>query len=303
MSTRAYYGKFLDRLDGRFLDARPRPKFRLKARFRFRDPNGLLWSVPGRTVVDGASIPQAFWSFIGGPFEGPYLNASVVHDHYCDTKSRTDRDTHRNFYYGMRTSGVETWKANFMYWAVAAFGPRWTLTRRVVPKLVSRRVGTKKLAFIQVAEVKDMLATLPEVDLGDPETLAAVLGKASAVARSLKTTGGDVLDISASGQVACDLDAIAESADHYRSVFSDKGFLLAPEQLGVLAHWDAAGLDQVRPWENNRLPAYRDAAVLGPRSLRAIGIGRHFRLGPHSAAVLGDQIDTRSLRMSVVHPV
>lgn len=29
-----------------------------------------------------------FWSFIGGPFEGKYRNASVVHDFLCKVQKR-----------------------------------------------------------------------------------------------------------------------------------------------------------------------------------------------------------------------
>jgi hypothetical protein len=122
--SQEFFGEFRDALKGEFVDAKPRPKFKLASEFRFADPNGLLWSVPPDKEVDGASIPQLFWSFIGGPFEGAYIKASVIHDHYCDVKIRTEHDTHRNFYYGMRASGVEEWKAKFMYWAVATFGPK-----------------------------------------------------------------------------------------------------------------------------------------------------------------------------------
>ena len=101
-----YFGQFQDELKGTFLVSEPRPKFRLISEFRFLDPNGLLWRTPADTEVDGASIPQAFWSIIGGPFSGKYIKASVIHDHYCVTKSRTQHDTHQNFYYGMRASGV-----------------------------------------------------------------------------------------------------------------------------------------------------------------------------------------------------
>jgi hypothetical protein len=49
-----------------------------------------MWTVQPHKEVDGASIPQAFWSIIGGPFEGFYIKASVVHDHYCEVKTRTE---------------------------------------------------------------------------------------------------------------------------------------------------------------------------------------------------------------------
>ena len=47
---------------------------------RYTDPYGEVWVAPAGSRVDGASIPRAFWSVIGGPFEGKYRNASVLHD-------------------------------------------------------------------------------------------------------------------------------------------------------------------------------------------------------------------------------
>ncbi|MBO0753482.1 MAG: DUF1353 domain-containing protein, partial [Bradyrhizobiaceae bacterium] len=56
--------------------------------FQFIDPHDRRWSVPRGIAVDGASIPQVFWSVIGGPFEGRYRNASVIHDYYCKARTR-----------------------------------------------------------------------------------------------------------------------------------------------------------------------------------------------------------------------
>ena len=42
------------------------------------------WTAPKGAKVDGASIPQLFWTPIGGPFEGKYRYASVIHDTECD---------------------------------------------------------------------------------------------------------------------------------------------------------------------------------------------------------------------------
>lgn len=140
-----HFGEFLDKLKGIFLvETKPRPAFKLDGAFRFMDPNGLLWTVPSETQVDGASIPQLFWSLIGGPFEGPYINASVIHDYYCEKKERTAHDTHRNFYYGMRASGVSEWKAILMHWAVSTFGPSWRLERRVA---IQHNCGQIRWAF------------------------------------------------------------------------------------------------------------------------------------------------------------
>jgi lysozyme family protein len=100
---------------------------RLKRPFGFVEESGREWPVPSEIIVDGASIPRVFWSLIGGPFEGPYRNASVVHDYYCDVRTRTWQDTHRVFFEAMRCSGVNDVRAKVMYYAVYRFGPRWTM--------------------------------------------------------------------------------------------------------------------------------------------------------------------------------
>ena len=62
---------------------------KLLADFAFEDPRGRLWKVPAGVEVDGASIPRIFWTLFGGPFEGNYIHASVVHDHFCVTRTRS----------------------------------------------------------------------------------------------------------------------------------------------------------------------------------------------------------------------
>jgi lysozyme family protein len=99
---------------------------RLGRPFGYVEESGREWPVPAETVVDGASIPRVFWSLIGGPFEGRYRNASVVHDYFCDVQTRAWQETHRVFYEAMLCSGVGTIRAKTMYYAVYRFGPRWT---------------------------------------------------------------------------------------------------------------------------------------------------------------------------------
>lgn len=98
---------------------------RLQEPFEYVDPSNRRWPVPADTTVDGASIPQVFWSLIGGPFEGLYRSASVIHDYYCVRRTRPFPQVHRVFYDGMLTSGVADPRAWLMYQAVANFGPRW----------------------------------------------------------------------------------------------------------------------------------------------------------------------------------
>lgn len=96
-------------------------------RFAFVDDAKRVWSVPANARVDGASIPKFAWSILGSPFVGRYRKASVVHDWYCDVRTRKWKATHRMFYEAMRTSKVSGAKARIMYAAVYYAGPRWAV--------------------------------------------------------------------------------------------------------------------------------------------------------------------------------
>lgn len=99
--------------------------------FAYVDPSGSRWDAPKGATVDGASIPQFAWSFIGGPFEGKYRASSVIHDVACVERTRPWEVVHQAFYTGMLASGVSTTKAKVMYAAVYHFGPRWAEKREV----------------------------------------------------------------------------------------------------------------------------------------------------------------------------
>ena len=119
----AAYGRFEGRLlleelpDGRTM--------RLAEDFWYVDPADVIWDAPAGWEVDGASIPRAFWSIIGGPFSGRFRRASVVHDVACDRRDQDWRAVHRAFYDACLCGGVTKRKAWAMYQAVRNFGPRW----------------------------------------------------------------------------------------------------------------------------------------------------------------------------------
>ncbi len=125
------YGRFVGNIitkwedDGRYMT--------LVESFEYIDGNGRSWKVPGGVRVDGASIPSIFWPIIGGPFEGKYRNASVIHDYFCENRKRSWQDVHRVFQEAMLASGVDRAKAYVMYKAVEEFGPRWE-EPRIDPK-------------------------------------------------------------------------------------------------------------------------------------------------------------------------
>jgi hypothetical protein len=118
------YGKYIGTVQTEWLDNDTR-KMRLIAPFSYVDPNGVTWTAPAGWVIDGASIPVFAWSVIGGPFNGRYRDASVIHDVACDQKVQPWEMVHEAFYWAMMASGVEAWRAKVMYAAVYHFGPRW----------------------------------------------------------------------------------------------------------------------------------------------------------------------------------
>ena len=97
---------------------------------RYTDPKGVVWIAPAGSDVDGASIPRALWSFFGGPFEGKYRNASVLHDVAYDQKSRPWQQVDRMFYDAMRCSGVGPVEAKTFYYALYRHGRHWKFKQK-----------------------------------------------------------------------------------------------------------------------------------------------------------------------------
>ncbi len=78
-------------------------------------------------TTDGASIPEAVWGLIGGPYAAEFIRPAILHDNYTwpENRIRPWRDTHRAFLYALLDEGVEPTKAYVMYYAVYAFGGHW----------------------------------------------------------------------------------------------------------------------------------------------------------------------------------
>ena len=111
--------------------------------FAYVDPRETRWPAPVGAVVNGASIPRAFWSLIGGPFSGEFRDASVVHDVACEIRDRPWRAVHRMFYEACRCGGVGAVTAKTMYYAVFHFGPRWRIEERTT--IVAGTAQTERL--------------------------------------------------------------------------------------------------------------------------------------------------------------
>jgi len=135
--------------------------------FAYVDPNGVRWDATPGTRIDGASIPQFAWSIIGGPFEGKYRAASIVHDVACNERTHDWQDVHLMFRNGMLAAGVDSRIASIMYAAVYHFGPRWPRevvasikadTKEEIAALARTLSGTKRKNE-QPAEVVRTIAT------------------------------------------------------------------------------------------------------------------------------------------------
>jgi hypothetical protein len=135
----------------------------------FIDSIGKKWRAPKGHVVDGATIPEFFQDFIGTPYGGAYVLASVIHDVAIDEKKETWQEVHRAFYDAMLASGVEPQKASLMYMAVYEVAPRWGenqnehLSQETIFKLMGvdamaekdlKKIGNSLVHLLQSLDIK-----------------------------------------------------------------------------------------------------------------------------------------------------
>jgi hypothetical protein len=121
--------------------------------FGYVDPSGQNWDVPVGAETDGTTIPRQLWVSYP-PFTGQYRLAAIVHDYYCETKTRGWKETHEVFYHAMRTAGVAERQAKVMYAAVYRFGPRWgdDTTARGRPDVLRRLSPEQVQKFLKELE-------------------------------------------------------------------------------------------------------------------------------------------------------
>lgn len=154
----------------------PDGRIRLLRDFRYFDPSDREWLAPAGTVSDGASIPRFAWSLVGGPLDGPYRDAAIIHDVGCDERSDPWWVVHQVFYHGMRARQVNTVKAKIMYGAVFHFGPRWETVVRMRGITESVEVRVPAASPTMTPEEFDALATEIEAreERGDPMSLEEI---------------------------------------------------------------------------------------------------------------------------------
>lgn len=116
-------GEFIGQVIARWLPNDPR-RMELVSTIEFIDPTGKKWLAQSGEIIDGASIPRLFWVW-GSPFVGLYRRASVIHDIYCQYKTRPAAEVHKAFYDMCLADGVGKIKAKLMYNAIKLGGPKW----------------------------------------------------------------------------------------------------------------------------------------------------------------------------------
>ncbi len=228
---------------------------RLLEALTYTGADGVMWPVPAGIEVDGASIPRPLWSLIGGPFEGPYRDASIVHDHYCVVRTRSWRDTHRMFHDAMRCSQVSATRAKIMYYFVYRFGPRWAGALESVTATERMESLSEHQAAIVAHDAEAIYRH--DLDLAEIEALADM--------RSAQATNSASLELEAPGQHS-ESDSLARilsipggsgTADDVALVASRAALL----PLTVLKRFQKDGV---------RILACRDSVTDFERSLRGV---------------------------------
>jgi Protein of unknown function (DUF1353) len=190
--------KFLWLEDGR--------KMKLLNTVKYVDPNGLVWTAAEGRETDGASIPQIFWSVIGGPYEGKYRKAAVIHDIACEDQTQPWEATHRMFYDAMITAKVDRDLALLMYGAVYNAGLRWSFTTisfspveptapiQDIPEVpqVRSKFDLASTVDISTRPVTTLIYQIPSATPGAPLQLARTVIQARAEPPKIDYTEADL---------------------------------------------------------------------------------------------------------------
>jgi Protein of unknown function (DUF1353) len=131
---------------------------------RYVDPDGVVWIAPAGSVVDGASIPRSLWSFMGGPFDGKYRNASVLHDVAYDQHIRPWQQCDRMFYNAMRCSSVSAVEAKTMYFALYKFGRHWKEPRAFAGAVARSDEIIRRALPVDDAELEEAKSWIENAD-------------------------------------------------------------------------------------------------------------------------------------------
>ena len=95
--------------------------------FGFCDSRGREWWGYAGDIANGTSYPRPLWSLSGGPWSTRSRWAALIHDIFCERRSRTWQDTHRMYGEAALVAGVDKVRATFEFNMIWQVGPRWNL--------------------------------------------------------------------------------------------------------------------------------------------------------------------------------
>lgn len=122
-------------------------------------------AVQERRSFDSTNI----WSYMGGPWEGNFRYAAIIHDYFCHKRYPDWEVVHQNFYNGMLAKGVSKAKAWIMHRAVYEFGPRWR--RNSLPVKCEPPDYVPDQCFINKTDMPgELMAPLQEINKENLET-------------------------------------------------------------------------------------------------------------------------------------
>lgn len=119
VSCAGEFGKFTGTVKVEWLRSKTNAdrEMRLIEEFKYKDPNGVVWTVPAGSIINGASIPRVLW-FLGSPFIGNYREASVVHDYFYHQNDFTRKSVDKMFFNACRAGGLTAADAGAMYFTL-----------------------------------------------------------------------------------------------------------------------------------------------------------------------------------------
>ena len=83
--------------------------------FWYDDPAGRRWQAPAGSIINGASIPQLFWTTAGSPYTDDYRRASIIHDVACADPSVDRDEADLMFLEACQAGGCSTSQARAFY--------------------------------------------------------------------------------------------------------------------------------------------------------------------------------------------
>lgn len=144
-----HHGQFKGKVQVEWLDDKEGRDMKLIQPFSYKDNAGKIWQVPIGTIINGASIPQYLWTFLGSPYVGKYRKASVIHDYFWkDEASENQELVDLMFREAAKAEGATN--SALLYAGVRCcgrswrfFGRKFALRKVLVQRATNQRICTK----------------------------------------------------------------------------------------------------------------------------------------------------------------